>query len=140
MTVIGNRRSIPDILSDAVTQAATLVRKEAQLARAEVSENINKGIAGLGTVVAGAVLLIPALVVLLQAVVMALVASGMTLLTATVLVGAVVFAIGLILLFVGMNRLKAENLVPDRTINQLQRDASAAKEQMRQSDDQHRAA
>lgn len=140
MTVIGNRRSIPDILSDAVAQAATLVRKEAQLARAEVSENINKGIAGLGMIIGGAVLLIPALVVLLQAVIAALVESGMTLLTATLLAGGVVLLVGLVLLVVGMSRLKAENLVPDRTINQLQRDASAAKEQMRQSDDHYRAA
>jgi len=46
-----------------------------------------------------------------------------------------VLVIGLIFLFVGVGRLKAKSLVPDKTIQQLQRDASMARNQMRNDDD-----
>ena len=59
-------RSLPDVFTDLIAQLTTLLRKEGQLARAEISENIGAAANGLGFVVGGAVLLIPALVILLQ--------------------------------------------------------------------------
>lgn len=140
MAVAGSHRSIPDIFTDVVAQLTTLLRKEGQLARAEVSENISKAVAGVGFIIGGAVLLIPALVVLLQAAVTALTAYGVAAHWAALTVGGAVLLIGLVLLFVGMNRVKAENMVPSRTIRQLQQDASAARDQMRESHDLRRAA
>jgi putative superfamily III holin-X len=64
MVLVKSDRWIPEIFADLVNQFTALVRKEAQLARAEMSEKIG---AGLGLVGGGAVLLVPALVVLLQA-------------------------------------------------------------------------
>ena len=61
---------------------------------------------------------------------MAQVAGGLGL-----VVGGSVLVIGLILLFVGVSRLKAKGLVPDKTIQQLQRDALMARNQMRNNDD-----
>src|SRR5262249_38662686 len=48
--------------------------------------------------------------------------------------------IGFILVMVGISRLKPENLVPQKTINQLQEDASVAKRQVRADDGYQRAA
>src|SRR5579884_1238329 len=105
MAVIG--RSLPDIFSDLVAQFTTLVQKEAQLARAEVSESIGKATAGLSFVIGGAVLLIPALVVLLNAAVAALTERGhLAPYWSALIVGGVVLILGLALLFFGSRRLR----------------------------------
>ena len=64
MSVSNYPRSVPEIISDLFSQLTTLLRKEAHLARAEMSENIVSVGRGLGLIVGGAVLLIPALVIL----------------------------------------------------------------------------
>jgi protein-S-isoprenylcysteine O-methyltransferase Ste14 len=120
-------RSIPDLFTDIAHQVPRLLRTEAQLARTEMSEKIGQAASGLGMIVGGAVLLIPALVVLLFAAASAIADAG--LLPAPWpdwAVGGGVLLLGLILLFIGMRRLRAERLVPDRTIAQLQRDARVA--------------
>jgi hypothetical protein len=133
-------RSIPEILTDVVNQFSTLLSKEGQLARAELAENIAKAAAGLGLAVVGAVLLIPALTILLAAAVIALNQSGLAAPLAAVAIGGAVFIIGVILLFLGIGRLKAKQMLPSRTLHQLQRDASTAKDQMRQKHELHPAA
>ena len=133
-------RSIPEILTDVVNQFSTLLGKELHLARAELGENIAKAASGLGLAVVGAVLLIPALTVLLAAAVIALNHYGLAAPLAAVAIGGGVFIIGVILLFLGIGRLKAKQMLPSRTLHQLQRDASTAKDQMRQKHELHRAA
>jgi hypothetical protein len=134
------QRSIPDIITDLLGQFPTLVRKEAQLARFEISEKITQAAVGMALIMGGAVLLIPALVILLQAGVVALEQAGFRPEAAALIVGGVALVIGIILLLVGVSRLKAENLVPQKTIHQLQEDASMAKRQVRTDDDHQRAA
>jgi UPF0716 family protein affecting phage T7 exclusion len=133
-------RSLPDIFTDLIAQLATLLRKEGQLARAEISENISAAAAGLGFVVGGAVLLIPALVILLETAVDAMVKGGLSVLGAGLIAGGVTLLIGLALLLMGVSRFRAEKLLPRRTFEQLQQDAAAAKQQMRQNHDEQRAA
>ena len=140
MAIPGSTRSIPDILFDLLGQFTTLVRKEGELARTEMSEKVGQVAAGLVLLVIGAVLLMPALVVLLEAAVAGLEHAGIAPPWAALIVGGVALVIGLILLVVGVNRLKAENLLPRKTINQLQEDASVAKRQVRQDDGYQRAA
>ena len=124
-------RSLPDIFRDLVSQLTTLLRKEAELARAEVSEKIGQVTGSLVLLIIGAVLVMPALVVLLNAGVVALIDSGVHAATSALLVGGAALLIGIILLLVGIWRLKATSLVPDKTLEQLQRDAAAAKNQVR---------
>jgi UPF0716 family protein affecting phage T7 exclusion len=133
-------RSLPEIFTDLISQLTTLLRKEGQLARAEISENTRAAAAGLGFVVGGAVLLIPALVILLEAAVDAMVKGGLSMVGAALIAGGGALVIGLVLIFVGVSRFRAEKLLPHRTFEQLQQDALAAKQQMRQNHDQHRAA
>jgi hypothetical protein len=141
MAVHSYQRSVPEVIGDVLTQLTTLFRKEAQLARAEMSENISLVAAALGLIIGGAVLLIPALVVLLQAAVAALVeAYGIASYWSGLIVGGIVLLLGIILLLVGVNRMKVKNLVPSKTIHQLQRDASVAKDQVRQDHELQRAA
>ena len=134
-------RSIPEIFTDVINQFTALLRKEGQLARTEMSEKITQVAAGLGLIVGGSVLLTPALVILLQAAVSALITD--TIIKepwAPLIVGGAVFVIGIILLLVGLSRLRADALVPNRTIAQIQSDVRVAKQQVSDSYDQQRAA
>jgi Putative Actinobacterial Holin-X, holin superfamily III len=131
LAYIEAKRPISAIFIDLVNQLTALVRKEGQLARAEMSEKIGEIGIALGLVVGGAVLLIPALVILLQAAVAGLAAAGLAVGWASLVIGGVALLIGLALLAVGINRLKAGRLVPSKTIEQLQRDAAVATQQPR---------
>ena len=140
MAYATSNRSVPELLRDLVSQLTTLVRKEGQLARAEVSEKIDQAVGGIALIVGGAVLLMPALVVLLNAAVAGMIDAGMEAHWAALIVGGVTLLIGLVLLWVGVSRFRANKLVPSKTIEQLQQDASVARYQMRQEHDVQRAA
>jgi hypothetical protein len=77
MAYIEINRPISAIFADLVNQFTALVRKEGQLARAEMSEKIGEIGMALGLVVARAVLLLPALMILLLAAVAGLAAAGL---------------------------------------------------------------
>jgi len=132
---VNHARSVPDIVVDLINQVTTLVRNETQLARAEISEKLSQAGAGLGFVIGGAVLIMPALVVLLEAGVAALQRRGFGPDWAALIVGGVVILLGLALVAIGYSRFRTKSLVPNKTITQLQRDASVAKEQMRRNHD-----
>jgi hypothetical protein len=129
-------RSVAELFTDLIGQVTTLLRKESQLARTEVSEKLGQAAGGLALVVIGAVLLVPALMILLSAAVTALVDAGVEPLWATLIVGGIVLLLGLILIMVGISRLKARRLVPGKTIEQLQRDASVVRQQVRHDHEQ----
>lgn len=122
------RRPIPEIFSDLIASLTTLIRKEGLLARTEISEKMGRALTGLALIVAGAVLLIPSLVILLQAAIAALVQGGMTPAIASLIVGAVTLVLGLILAVVGWNWVRPASLVPNKTIDQLHRDAEVARQ------------
>ena len=123
-------RSVPEIFSSILNQLTNLFRKEMQLARTEVSEKVGQAVGGIVMVLIGAVLLIPALVILLQAGVAALIDAGMEAHWAALIVGGAALLLGAILAMIGVSRLKAENLAPKRTIEQLRQDTVVAKEQV----------
>jgi len=123
MAYVETNRPISAIFFDLVNQITALVRKEGQLARAEMSEKIGEIGVALCLLVGGAVLLIPALVILLQAAVAGLTAAGIAAGWAGLIVGGVALLIGVALLAVGVSRLKARRLVPIKTIERLQQDA-----------------
>jgi uncharacterized membrane protein YqjE len=124
-------RSIPGILSDLLTQFTTLIRQEGELARTEVSEKISRAVMGIAMAGAAAVLLIPSLVILMMAGVYGITqATDWPLWASALLVGGGFVLIGVILVMVGVTRLKASALMPNKTITQLQEDAAMAKRQM----------
>jgi lysylphosphatidylglycerol synthetase-like protein (DUF2156 family) len=120
-------RPIPEIFTDLIAQLTMLVRKEGQLARTEVSEKLSRMLTGMALVLFGAVLLIPALVILLQAAMAGLVQQGMDPATASLIVGGAALVIGIVIALIGWSFVKPSALVPDKTIDQLQRDAAVAK-------------
>ena len=131
MAVGNNPRSLADILADVANEFTKLVTTEARLARAEMSEEMSDLALALGLVVGGAVLLIPALVILLQGGVAALMLADIPLVGAALIVGGVALLVGIVLVLVGISWLKRARPVPTKTIEQLQHDMAAAKDQLR---------
>jgi hypothetical protein len=122
------QRSIPEVFVDLFHQLAGLLRNEGQLARVEISEKVDKLI-GAGIMLgAGALLLLPGLVLLLVAFAYFLAQQGMTPAAASLISGGGALAIGAVLLIVGLNRLKAVRLVPNKTLRQIQQDVAVVKE------------
>ena len=82
----------------------------------------------VGVLVCAGLFLIPALVELLAALAAWMQELGTGRSVAHLIAGAVGLVIVAILGGIGMNRLKANSLVPQRTLNQIQQDVAAAKE------------
>lgn len=130
MSADPDTRSVPTLVGDLINQVTTLMQTELRLFRAEVSEKISQAENGALAIVAGAICLLASLLVLLQALVIALaefIGAGW----ASLLVGAVVAIIGAILVKTGTSSLDPSKLAPERTQEQLRRDAQVAREQIR---------
>jgi hypothetical protein len=133
-------RSISELVTDLVAQLTTIVRKESELARVEMSENVAQAAVGLGLILGGAVLLIPGVVILLQAAVTGLVKSGIGEPWSALIVGGAALLIGIALTIAGRSRLKPNRFAPNKTIQQAQREISVSKDQARQPHAEQRAA
>ena len=121
-------KSTTGLLSDAMSHVSGLVRKEMDLARAEVSENVNKAAVAVGMIVGAVVLLLTALNVLAAALVDGLASLGLDAGWAALIVGILFAVIAAIMLKSGTSQLKASSLAPTRTAKNVQRDAHAVKE------------
>jgi hypothetical protein len=134
-------RSIPEIIGDMFGQFGALLRKESQLAKAELSEKLGEAGLGVGLLAASAILAIPALVLLLEAGAAAINDAGLSPAVSALIVGAVALVVAIVLAVVGMSRLKVERLTPKRTLRQLQKDADLAMQRLRANGhDRQRAA
>lgn len=121
-----DQRSVPELLAEALNQFSKLFSNEMQLAKAEMSAKVTQAVMGAAFLAIAAIMAIPVLVLLLMALAAALISLGWSAPASYLVAAAVGFVISGILAAVGMNRMK--NLTPDRTLNQLQRDAHAVKE------------
>jgi uncharacterized membrane protein len=117
---------VADLLGQLGGDIASLVRKEAELVRAEVSEKVKAAGKAVVDLAAGGLLLIAALLVLLQALVLAL-SKLMDPIWAALLVGLVVAGVGYLLVRTGMKAISLKGLAPDRSARQLKKDAHLIK-------------
>ena len=128
MALSDDFNAIPKLFGDAVEQLGKLVQNEARLARAEISQKIAQAGIGAAYLAGAAVLCIPVLVLLLITLAIWLTQLGLSPALAhlaSAIVGAFVSGI---LAVVGLSYFKAENLTPKVTLQQVQRDATTAKE------------
>lgn len=123
-------RSVTDLITDLIRETGELVRTESRLVRAEISDKVRQVEMGGGSIAAGAICLLVALFVLAQALIVAL-GNIIGDAWAALLVGVVIAAIGAALLAKGRRDLAPNNLMPDRTTNQLSKDGKLVKEQIR---------
>ena len=116
------------LISDIVTRITVLLRKEFDLARSEVTENLNRAAFGAGLVLVAVILALTALNVLAVAAVVALMTTGLDVIWATLAIGGGGLILAMILAAIGISRVKPANLAPTRSIRELRRSTDAAKE------------
>jgi uncharacterized membrane protein YqjE len=131
MAMSTETRSIAELFSDALHQFTKLVRTELQLARAELAAKASEAAMGIAFIAGAALAMIAALVLLLFALAVWLVELGVPDPLAYLVAGVVGVLISAFLGWTGMKRLKPDNLAPDRTVKQFQRDAAVVREQMK---------
>jgi hypothetical protein len=128
------RRSLVGLFSDLWRESATLIRTEAELAKAEISEKVSAVGGGMGALAIGGAVLFAGFLLVLFAVVAGL---GQILppeqapWLAPLIVGAAVLLVGWILLATGRDKLKTENLKPSRIARSVRQDAELLKEHIK---------
>ena len=128
------RRPLVGLVFDVWRESASLLRDEAALAKAEISEKVSQvggGIAALAA--AGAVLFAGFLLVLLA--VVGLVALALpeeqAPWLAPLIVGLAVLVVGWFLLSAGRNKLQIEKLKPSHSMRSVRHDAQVIKEHIK---------
>jgi positive regulator of sigma E activity len=123
-------KPVSELFSDAIQQFTRLVRNEVALARTEISDKAKQGLRGGAMIGAAALVGLAALVILMLALSAFLTEMGLAASLSHLITAVIGFVIAGVLVMVGINRLKADALLPNRTINQLQRDAATLKEHL----------
>lgn len=125
-----HEKNIPELFTDMIEHLSTLFRKEVQLAKTETREKVQQATHALIYMVIGGVVMLAAVIVLLLAAAAFLVVWGLAEEWSLLLVGAVVALLGFVALSKGINDIKASNLTPKRTVDQMRANVHAAKEQV----------
>lgn len=121
-------KSATGLVSDVLTHVASLLRKEIDLARAEMSENLNRAGIAIGLLAGAIVVALVALNVLAGALVGALTLLGLEPGWSALLVGVIFAAIAAAMVAKGIKDLKLVSLAPTRTAKNVRRDADAVRE------------
>jgi len=129
----GDGRSLGRLFADLWRETTTLVQKEAELAKADLSEKVDQAVAGIGSIAAGGAVLFAGFIVLLLCITNALamvLPIELAPWLAPLIVGVVVMLVGYAILSHGRRELKARNLRPSRSIDSLRRDSRLVKEHL----------
>jgi uncharacterized membrane protein YqjE len=110
---------------DIVKEYARLVVTEFRLLRTELAEKIGQIGLGLAFALIGLVLFIMAVVLLFVAAISAIISYGFSLTAASLIVFAIVIVLGAGCAWFGIRQLQLENLIPRKTIAQVQKDFEA---------------
>lgn len=124
-------RTLSTLLGDALSQFSKLLQNEADLAKAELGEKVQKVTGAVIFFGAGAVLVMPGLVMALFALSAALIAWGLSQPISYLLSAILAFVIAGVLFAVGKSRLDARNLAPRETMRQLEKDKDTVKGMVR---------
>ncbi|MDF3350458.1 phage holin family protein [Sulfitobacter sp. KE34] len=127
MTTESNK-SAGSLLTEALSHVSSLMRKEVDLARAEVNENLKHAGVAIGLIVGAVVVALTALNVLSAALVAALTEAGIAAGWSAVIVGVLLAIVAYVMIQKGTNDLKFSSLAPSRTAKNVKRDAETMKE------------
>ena len=126
----GNDRTIAELITRLSRGTVTLVRKEVQLAQAEMSQKASRVGKNVGFLVVESVVTYTGLLALVAAVILVL---GLVIpyWLSALIVGLVIAAIGAILVVKGANTLRQEDPTPRETVETLQEDREWLRDQTR---------
>jgi Putative Actinobacterial Holin-X, holin superfamily III len=122
-------RPVAALLSDLAGETSTLVRQEIALFKAELSEKLTRMGVGAGALAAGGVIAFSGWLALLAAAILGL-SHVLGPWLSALIIGVLVIAIGAGLALFGKSRLKADALVPHRTLNSLREDQAWIRDQV----------
>lgn len=123
--------TIGTLFSNLANEVTSLIRKESELAKVEMSEKTSQAMGALVSIAVAGAVLFSGFLVLLAAAVFGLntvLPPETTPWLSALIVGGVVVVVGLIMLQAGRNKLKRENLMPTRTMASLRRDKALTQE------------
>ena len=123
-------RSIGSLLGDLGRQVSTLVRKEIELAKVEVTSGVGRAGKAAAMAGAGGAIAYAGMLVLLGAAVLGLIELGLDAWLAALIVGAVVLVIGGLITSMGVSRMRAVELAPKQTAETVRENVEFVKEQM----------
>ena len=124
-------RGIGDLLGDLGRQVSTLVRKEIDLARVEVTSSVGRMSRGAAMAGAGGALLYAGVLVLLAAGVFGLVEAGLDAWVAALIVGGIALVIGAIVTSVGIKQVQSTDMAPKQTAETVRENVEFVKETMK---------
>ncbi|HEY8580284.1 MAG TPA: phage holin family protein, partial [Beijerinckiaceae bacterium] len=117
------------IVSDLLTDFNDLIQKEIALAKGEFAENVTQKVAGVAWLAAGAFVLLLALLVGLAGLVLFIGSFGLALHWSAFAVAAGLLVIAAIVMVAGKSKMNGD-LMPTRSIRQVNEDIKTVKEQM----------
>jgi hypothetical protein len=122
-------RPVAALLSDLAGETSTLVRQEIALFKAELNEKLAQIGLGAGAITAGGVIAFSGWLALVAAAILGL-SQVLAPWLSALIIGVVVIAVGAGLALFGKSRLKADALVPRRTLNSLREDEAWIRDQV----------
>ena len=128
------RRPLVRLFSDLWRESATLIRNEAELAKAEIAEKVSALGTGMVSLAIGGAVLFAGFLLVLFAIVSGLaqvLPAQQAPWLAPLIVGAMVLFVGWLLLASGRDKLKTESLKPSRIARSVRRDAEVVKEHIK---------
>lgn len=123
-------RSLGDLFNELSQDFSYLIRKEVELARTEMMENLGQARRSIILMAAAGLVGYAGFIVLLVAVADLLYTLTGSFWLAALIVGVAVLIASAILFFAGKSAMSNVNLVPEQTLETLQNDARWAKEQI----------
>jgi NhaP-type Na+/H+ or K+/H+ antiporter len=117
----------PALVADLVATLGRILRGEIALARAEMAQGLRAALRGLAMVGVAVVLLITALQLFAGAGVAGLVHAGLRPWQAALIVGGALALVAFVLIRAGLRRLSPKEIVPQRALAGLRRDAETLK-------------
>jgi uncharacterized membrane protein YqjE len=130
LTTADGEPSLGELVMGLTDDVTTLVRKEVELAKAELQESAKASGKAAGMIGAGGMVAYAGLLLILAAIAIALGDWWNNYWLSTAVVGLATGLIGWAILNGGMKQFKEINLVPRKTIDSLERDAQMAKEKL----------
>jgi hypothetical protein len=125
-----NERSLGELFSELAQDTSTLVRKEVQLAKTEMSQKASRVGKDVGFLAAGGAVAYAGLLAVLAGIIV-LLGQIIPMWLSALLLGLVVAGVGYVLVRKGLEALKREDLAPRQTIETIKEDQQWAKDQTR---------
>jgi len=124
MTERQDDRSIGELLAELSRETSTLVRKELELARTEISAKAQKAAVHAGMVAGGGALLHAGVLVLLAALVAGLTQLGLMPWLSALIVGVLTLVVGYVMVNRGVTNLRRVDVAPRQAIETLKETAT----------------